>query len=191
MSCDDAEGKTEQKKGQFSWPALFWRDWKKVEKWLKQMGNAEGGRVRKESRCWEGKGGDLPHAVCVQKWRVDEAQAVVCYHSNIGKQGRRNKKPHRFHGKIIIQSACFSIVIAVDYLCARTVPKINRAEVNIWNPESRTTLKLIQTQFLWLSDFQRRTGLLRVKLSFFPEFITVSFWTVSLSRLSHNIINTS
>lgn len=35
----------------------------------------------------KGKGGDLPHAVSVQKWRVVEPQVVVCYHGNSGKQG--------------------------------------------------------------------------------------------------------
>lgn len=61
-----------------------WRKWKIIET------NGERGRRKseKESRCWEGKGGDLPHAVCVQKWRVDEAEVVVCYHGNIGKRGR-------------------------------------------------------------------------------------------------------
>lgn len=40
----------------------------------------------------KGKGGDLPYALSVQKWRVVEPQVVVCYHGNSGKQ-------HDFTGK--------------------------------------------------------------------------------------------
>jgi len=71
-----------------------------------------------------GKGGDLPHAVYVQKWRVDEAEVVVCYHGNIEKQGRCQQEKTSIHRHIIIPSACFSVVITEEFLHTRTVPKL-------------------------------------------------------------------
>lgn len=85
---EDAGWKTAPKEEQYSDLHSFeeteWRKWKMIE----TNGECRWKKSEKESRCWEGKGGDLPHAVCVQKWRVDEAQVVVCYHGNIGEQGR-------------------------------------------------------------------------------------------------------
>ena len=52
-------------------------------------------KSEKEKQMLRGKGGDLPHAVCVQKWCVDEAGAMVCYHGDVGKGlrgGERRKQ---------------------------------------------------------------------------------------------------
>lgn len=91
----------------------IWKKWRlcKEEDWdRKQMLRGKRRRFTSCGVCakvaciWSSSGGLLP-------WR---------YWKN---EGGVNKKPHRFHGQIIIPSACFSIVIVVEYLHARTVPK--------------------------------------------------------------------
>lgn len=48
--------------------------------------------MRKKADAEKEKGGDLPHAASVQKWRADEPQAVVCYHGDSGIEGRNKQE---------------------------------------------------------------------------------------------------
>lgn len=82
---------------------------------------------------------------------VYEAQVVVCYHGNIGKQewveSSVNKKPHRFHGQIIIPKFLFFRCNCSGVFTCEDSPEIICGEVNSWNLESSATLQLVKTFF--------------------------------------------
>lgn len=166
--ADDTERKRELERERgysdlHSFEDTEWRKWKMIE----TNGECRWRESEKESRCWEGKGGDLPHVGCVQKWRVDEAQMVVCYHGNIGKQGR---------GKQGIPSISWANHQPKGFLrlwlwwaiYVWGSPEIWSAALNIWNSESSATPQLAQKN-IYLPLFFQGGGLLRVRLSFFQS----------------------
>ena len=147
-------------------------------------------KSEKEIRCWEGKRGHLPHAVWVQKWRVYKALVVLCYHGNIGKQGRvessLNKNLIDSMGKSSCQSEGFSVVIAVEYLCAWFVPTWieERWIYETWKAQ------IVQTQAFKFKLFFKGSGLFRVQLSFFSRVHPCFFFWRSCCLSYHMTLST-
>lgn len=89
MSTEDARWKIEmqERTGREMSNAILKRLNKDSGKRLKQIRKMKG-RVRKKAAAERQLEASLLQAERLQKWRVDEAEVVVCCHGNIRKRGR-------------------------------------------------------------------------------------------------------
>lgn len=111
---------------------------------------------------------------------------VPCFHSN-GQQHGINKQHHRFHRRINTACLIFHCICKASIYVQRQNP----AEVE--QVEKYGAPTLIQTSTVFFVDFFLWFELLQYALScpFSKSSSLLFFWTVSLSWLSHNFINTS
>lgn len=169
----DAEWKKKEA-GKVIWPVLFEEaSWKKKVENDWNMDEEGRRKSEKESRCWEGKGGDLPHAVCVQKWPVDVAQVVVCYHGNVGETGEGGERRKQQTPSISRANHQLNARLSV-YNCGKILHSstILQSIKDRRNFETSVTKHLFFLKNVW--DCQELTVLFSP-----PEFITVSFRAAS------------